>query len=57
MYAISNKQREEILMLLAALQSLPGEDNRTANIKRRAKVTINKLNKAKFISNENIKYF
>jgi hypothetical protein len=57
MYAISNKQREDIIKLLAALRNLPGDDTRTANIKRMAGITINKLNKAKFISNEDIKHF
>jgi hypothetical protein len=33
MYAISNKQREEITKLLAAIRSLPGNDTKTTNSK------------------------
>jgi hypothetical protein len=49
MYAISNSQQEEIRSLLAALSQLPGNDNRTANLKRKAKIAITKLHKAKKI--------
>jgi len=49
MYAISNKQREDIIKLLAALRGLTGDDTRTANVKRVAKIIIARLNKAKKI--------
>lgn len=47
MYAVSNKQREEVIKLLAALQALPGKDTKTMNIKRRAGIAIRKLNNSK----------
>lgn len=47
MYAISNRQREELLKLLAALQALPGKDTKTGNIKRRAVILIRKLEQKK----------
>lgn len=47
MYAISNRQREEVLKLLAALQTLPGKDTRTCNIRRRAAILIRKLERKK----------
>ena len=47
MYAISNQQREELLKLLAALQTMPGKDTKTMNIKRRAGIAIRKLNNSK----------
>jgi len=56
MYAISNKQRDDIIKLLAALRNLHGQDTRTANIRRKAGVNINKLNKAKQISYEKYKH-
>jgi hypothetical protein len=56
MYAISNKQREDIIKLLAAIRSLPGQDIRMANIKRMAGINISKLNKSKTIKHEYIKH-
>lgn len=56
MYAISNQQQEDLIMLLAALKDLPDKDNRTINIKRRAGILIKKLAKAKQVSYEQIKY-
>lgn len=47
MYAISNQQREELLKLLAALQALPGKDTKTCNIKRRAVILMQKLERKK----------
>ena len=47
MYAISNRNFEEILELLDSLKDLPGKDLRTINKKRRAVVIIKKLTKSK----------
>jgi len=47
MYTISNATLAELKPLLEALAQLPGTDNKTANLKRKAKVTIGKLHKAK----------
>lgn len=47
MYSISNSQREEIAKLLAALTQHPGNDLKSLNLKRRAKLAISKLNKSK----------
>lgn len=49
MYAISNRNFEEILELLDSLKDLPGKDLRTINKKRRAVVIIKKLTKSKQI--------
>ena len=54
MYAISNKNFEEILELLDSLKDLPGKDLRTINKKRRAVVIIKKLTKAKQIEYEKV---
>ncbi|MCX6222445.1 MAG: hypothetical protein NTZ69_15850 [Bacteroidia bacterium] len=48
---IANSQRAEITKLLAALKDLPGMDNKTINLRRRAKNAVRKLDKAKQISN------
>ena len=45
MYAISNKHRDEILFLLDAIEKLTGNDNRTANIKRKARIVKRVLSK------------
>nr|DAL13650.1 MAG TPA_asm: RNA polymerase sigma factor [Caudoviricetes sp.] len=55
MYVISNKQLEDIQTFLAAFKSLPAEDNKTFNLKRRAGITIKKLAKAQQINNEQLK--
>lgn len=54
MYAISNKNFEEILELLDSLKYLPGKDLRTINKKRRAVVIIKKLTKSKQIEYEKV---
>nr|DAN45506.1 MAG TPA: hypothetical protein [Caudoviricetes sp.] len=54
MYAISNKNFEEILELLDSLKDLPGKDLRTINKKRRAVVIIKKLTKSKQIEYEKV---
>ena len=54
MYAISNKNFEEILELLDFLKDLPGKDLRTINKKRRAVVIIKKLTKSKQIEYEKV---
>lgn len=55
MYAISNLQYEELIILLAALKVLPDRDDKTTNIKRRANIMIKKLAKAKQVSYKQIK--
>lgn len=54
MYAISNRNFEEILELLDSLKDLPGKDLRTINKKRRAVVIIKKLTKSKQIEYEKV---
>lgn len=54
MYAISNKNFEEILELLDSLKDLPGKDLRTINKKRLAVVIIKKLTKSKQIEYEKV---
>ena len=54
MYAIFNKNFEEILELLDSLKDLPGKDLRTINKKRRAVVIIKKLTKSKQIEYEKV---
>ena len=54
MYAISNKNFEEILELLDSIKDLPGKDLRTINKKRRAVVIIKKLTKSKQIEYEKV---
>jgi len=49
MYSIPNSQRAELIKLLAALTTLPGTDPREANLRRRARLVIGKLNNAKKI--------
>jgi len=44
---MSNSQRAELIKLLSILLNTPGTDTKTANIRRKAKLSINKLNKAK----------
>lgn len=55
MYVISNKQRDEILIFLAALKDLPVKNNKDFNLKRRAGIMIKKLQKAKSISHDEVK--
>jgi len=47
MFSIPNSQRAELSRLLVALTETPGSDTRTANLRRRAKIAIKKLVKAK----------
>lgn len=54
MYSISNSQREELTKLLAALTSHPAVDTKAFNIQRRAKLAINKLNRAQKLTEHNI---
>lgn len=54
MYAISNKNFEEILELLDSLKDLPGKDLRTINKKRGRVVIIKKLTKSKQIEYEKV---
>ena len=55
MYAISKKQRDEALALLAALREHPGKDTRTVNNRRRAGILIRKLENAREIDFEEVK--
>jgi hypothetical protein len=48
MYTISNSNRIELIKLLQFLRGIPGDDNKTANFRRRAKLAIAVLNRAKF---------
>jgi len=50
MYSISNSQREELTKLLAALNTHPVVNTKAFNIQRRAKLAINKLNRAQKIA-------
>lgn len=43
MYCISDREREEIMMLLRQLEGLQDGTIRTTNIKRRAKIALRKL--------------
>lgn len=45
MHAISNALKNELLKLLQPITKLEGSDNKTANLRRRAKLAINKLQK------------
>lgn len=54
MYAISNKNFEDILELLDSLKDLPEKDLRTINKRRRAVVIIKKLTKSKQIEYEKV---
>lgn len=47
MYNLSNKDREDIIKLLVALQNLQGIDVKTANTKRRASILARKLSRIK----------
>ena len=47
MYLISNSDRESLIKLISVLLTISGTDTRSANIRRKAKLSINKLSKAK----------
>jgi len=51
MIAISNQSLTQINTLLLELNGLTGTDNRTLNIKRKAKLMINKLKRCKSVTN------
>ncbi len=56
MYAISKRQREEALQLLAALREQPPARNtRAANNRRRAGILIEQLQRAREIGFEDVK--
>lgn len=55
MYVISNQQVEEIKQFLEAFRSIPPRDNRVYNLQRRAGLTLKKLDKAKRISQQQLK--
>ncbi|MEG0499517.1 MAG: hypothetical protein RR550_00165 [Rikenellaceae bacterium] len=47
MYQVANNNIDEIIKLLSLIQELPDKSYKTANSKRRAKLMISKLNRAK----------
>ena len=50
MYAISNATYAELLRLLPEMEGLKGRDNKTVNVRRRAKLTIQKLRKCQKVN-------
>lgn len=55
MYVISNQQIEEIKQFLEVFRGLPPGDNKMYNLQRRAGLTLKKLDKAKRISQQQLK--
>jgi hypothetical protein len=55
MYAISNNNKAEIAKLLEFSGNIPGDDLKTVNVRRRAKLVIDMLNKAKPIDADSVK--
>lgn len=55
MYAISKKQRDEALQLLAALREQTGGDVRSVNNRRKAGILIRQLEKAREIEYNDVK--
>lgn len=54
MYAVSNKDFEDIKAFLAAFKSIPAEDNKMFNLQRRAGITLKKLAKSEKMDKESI---
>ena len=55
MYAISNRQKDDIIKLLSEVKAPKGCGDKTLNNKRRANIIIKKLAKAKQVSYKQIK--
>jgi hypothetical protein len=49
MYAISKSNQSELIRLLEFLRTVPGDDLKTVNARRRAGLSIKMLNKAKVV--------
>lgn len=51
MFAISNSLRADLIKMLSIHLSTPGTDTKSANLRRKAKLAITKLNKSKQLIN------